>query len=66
MKSSIFLAVVAALFATSPAQSSEHSPKSTVADPSDCTRGFAAIANYKWQDGRFVRDGWACYQQPDA
>ena len=30
------------------------------AKPQDCPAGSDASAYYKWQDGRFVRDGWVC------
>ena len=32
-----------------------------VASPHECPAGTTAVhANYTWQDGRFVRDGWVC------
>ena len=36
------------------------SARDTVADPQACPAGTDASAHYKWQDGRFVRDGWVC------
>jgi len=34
--------------------------RDTVANPQDCPAGSDASANYKWQDGHLVRDGWVC------
>ena len=34
--------------------------RDTVANPQDCAAGSEASANYKWQDGRLIRDGWVC------
>ena len=31
-----------------------------VAAPQDCPAGSEASANFKWQDGHLVRDGWKC------
>jgi hypothetical protein len=31
-----------------------------VASPQECPPDTRALANYEWQDSRFVRDGWAC------
>ena len=37
--------------------------RDTVANPQDCPAGSDAGANYKWQDGHLVRDGWKCIVQ---
>ena len=34
--------------------------QNTVSDPQACPAGTEASAHYKWQNGRFVRDGWVC------
>ena len=34
--------------------------RDTVANPQACPAGSDASPNYKWQNGRFVRDGWVC------
>jgi len=37
--------------------------RDTVANPQECPAGTDASPNYKWQNGHFVRDGWACQVQ---
>lgn len=37
--------------------------RDTVASPQDCPAGSDASANYKWQNGHLVRDGWVCVIQ---
>jgi hypothetical protein len=34
--------------------------RDTVANPQDCPAGTEASANFKWQNGHLVRDGWVC------
>ncbi|HEY1290845.1 MAG TPA: hypothetical protein VGF58_21140 [Burkholderiales bacterium] len=34
--------------------------RDTVANPVDCPAGTDASANFKWQNGHLVRDGWVC------
>ena len=34
--------------------------RDSVANPQNCPAGSEASANYKWQDGHLVRDGWVC------
>jgi hypothetical protein len=34
--------------------------RDAVANPQSCPAGSEATANYKWQDGHLVRDGWVC------
>jgi hypothetical protein len=34
--------------------------RETVANPQACPPDTEASVHYKWQDGRFVRDGWVC------
>jgi len=34
--------------------------RDTVASPLDCPAGTDASANFKWQNGHLVRDGWVC------
>jgi hypothetical protein len=36
----------------------------TAADPQACPAGTTvASPDYKWENGHFVRDGWACVNQ---
>jgi hypothetical protein len=34
--------------------------RDTVSDPAACPANSDATANYKWQNGHFVREGWVC------
>jgi hypothetical protein len=36
-----------------------------VANPQDCPPGSDASVNYTWQNGHFVRNGWACQIRSD-
>ena len=43
------------------AQSAEGYGLTRVDDPRDCPAGATTVhPNYKWQEGRIVRDGWTC------
>ncbi|HEY7241840.1 MAG TPA: hypothetical protein VH600_21900 [Burkholderiales bacterium] len=37
--------------------------RDTVANPQECPAGSDASANYKWQNGHLVRDGYVCEVQ---
>jgi hypothetical protein len=61
--------IIAALFlaafaSASFAQISDDSGRTHVANPQDCPADTDIHAYYKWQDGRFVRDGWVCERTP--
>ena len=34
--------------------------RDVVSNPAACPANSDASPHYKWQDGRFVRDGWVC------
>jgi hypothetical protein len=56
----IAFALLVSGFALSASASAYDFGRDTVANPQQCPAGTDASANYKWQDGRFVRDGWVC------
>ena len=53
---------IAALLLSSLALSASASDlgRDAVLNAEDCPAGTDASAFYKWQEGRFVRDGWVC------
>jgi hypothetical protein len=61
MKRIIPAVLFTALSGVSGAQAFDTSGLVVVPDPQNCPPHTTANANYKWQDGRFVRDGWACH-----
>jgi hypothetical protein len=61
MKRIIAALFVAAFATASFAQAPHGLGRAAVADPQDCPPGTTSVhPNYKWQDGRFLRDGWVC------
>jgi len=60
MKRIIAALFLAAIASASFAQAVGNSGEPHVASPQDCPAGTTTSPYYKWQDGRFVRDGWIC------
>ena len=64
MKRILAALFLAALANASFAQAAKDTSEAHVANPQDCPAGTSTQAYYKWQDGRFVRDGWVCQRIP--
>jgi hypothetical protein len=61
MKRIVPALLLIALSSVSCAQTFGTSSFVVVPDPQNCPGETIAKAHYKWQDARFVRDGWACH-----
>jgi hypothetical protein len=64
MKRIIAALFLAAFASTSFAQAPDDFGRTHVANWQDCPADTTPSAYYKWQDGRFVRDGWDCQRIP--